>query len=29
MDDAVTDDKVSAIFETVADLRRRHESSPR
>jgi len=25
MDDAVTDDKVSAIFETVADLRRRYE----
>jgi len=29
MDDTVTDDKVSAIFETVADLRRRYESSPR
>ena len=29
MDDAVTDDKVSAIFETVADLRRRYESSRR
>jgi hypothetical protein len=28
MDDAVTDDKVSVIFETVADLRRRYESAP-
>jgi len=27
MDDAVTDDKVSAIFETVAELRRRYEPS--
>lgn len=29
MDDAVTDDKVSAVFETVAELRRRYESPPR
>jgi hypothetical protein len=29
MDDAVTDDKIATIFETVADLRRRYESPPR
>ncbi len=29
MDDTVTDDKISTIFETVADLRRRYESSLR
>jgi hypothetical protein len=29
MDDAVTDDRIDAIFETVAELRRRYESSLR
>jgi len=28
MDETVTDDKISAIFETVAELRHRHESAP-